>query len=252
MVTLHLFGFSPLCVIKWILKMLQRMHSHIGCICLTSLLKCLLKHNHTDCICVTFLCCAFSYVSSICLPEKRHNHTGCICLVFLQCVFSNVSSNPMLRGCIVTSIAFVWLFPMCIFKCFKWAWITHRQIHTGCICLTFLHCVFSNASSKNLDQHRQINTGYICLTYLHCTFSIMSSNCLPENRHIHIWMHSFGFFQRVFLNGCSQHLHKKMRCRNDCICFTFLHCAFSNVSSNTPSPRDCIVTLVALWDSTSR
>ena len=156
-----------------------------------------------------------------------------------------------LIGCKETSIAFFWLFPMCISNVDSKS-LDHTQIHTGCICLTFLHCVFSNASSKNLDQHRQINTGCICLTYLHCTFSIMSSNCLPENRHIHIWMHSFGFFQRVFLNGCSQHLHKKMRCRNDCICFTFLHCAFSNVSSNTPSLRDCIVTLVALWDSTSR
>ena len=38
--------------------------------------------------------------------------------------------------------------PLCIFKCvLKWMreWMHN---HTGCICLTFLHCWFSNVSSK--------------------------------------------------------------------------------------------------------
>ena len=42
----------------------------------------------------------------------RHNHH---CLIFLQCAFSNVSSTRLPE-------------------------IMHN--HTGCICLTFLHCVF--------------------------------------------------------------------------------------------------------------
>ena len=31
---------------------------------------------------LTFLHCAFSNVSSNCLPKKRHSHIGCTCLIF--------------------------------------------------------------------------------------------------------------------------------------------------------------------------
>ena len=79
-----------------------------------------------------------------------------------------------------------------------------RHSHTYCICLAFLHCVFSNVFSKSLDQSRHSHTGCICLTFLHCAFSNVSSNHLLEKRHNHI----------------------------GCICLTFLHCEFSNVSSN--------------------
>ena len=153
-----------------------------------------------------------------------HSNIDCICLTF-----SNVHFQMFQMSLDHTQANSHWLHlldfsSLCVFK-----------------------CVLKELGSAQANSH-----WLHFFTYIHCAFSNMSSNCLPENRHIHIWMHSFGFFQRVFLNGCSQHLHKKMRCRNDCICFTFLHCAFSNVSSNTQSPRDCIVTLVALWDSTSR
>ena len=51
-------------------------------------------------ICRTFLHCLSSNVSSYCLPEMMYNHIYCI------------------RGCKVTLAAFVWLFQLCVFKCF--------------------------------------------------------------------------------------------------------------------------------------
>ena len=78
------------------------------------------------------------------------------------------------------------------------------QNHTGCICLTFLHYAFSNASSNCLHQRRHSCTGCICLSFPHCALS----------------------------NVFSKRLHKRMQSHTGCICLTFLHCAFSNVSSN--------------------
>ena len=78
------------------------------------------------------------------------------------------------------------------------------QIHTGCICWTFLHYVFSNASSKHLHNRMHSHIGCICLAFLHCGFSNVSLNCRPE----------------------------VMQSRIGCICLAFLRCVFSNVSSN--------------------
>ena len=83
------------------------------------------------------------------------------------------------------------IFILCAFHC------------VGCICLIFLHCVFSNVSSNCLHQRMHSHIGCICLTFLHCVFSNVSSNRLYVRMHSHI----------------------------GCICWTFLHCAFSNVSS---------------------
>ena len=68
--------------------------------------------------------------------------------------------------------------------------------HTSCICLTLLHCVFSNESSNRLFGKMPSHTGCICLTYLHFVFSNESSNRLPVKMQNHI----------------------------GCICLTFLHC----------------------------
>ena len=94
-------------------------------------------HTHTGCICLTFLHCAFSNVSSNGLYEQMHSHIGCIYSSFLHCVFSNVPTKHLhrrmqshtgcicsfsllrfkispqhvcTRRCIVTLVAFVWLF----------------------------------------------------------------------------------------------------------------------------------------------
>ena len=101
-------------------------------------------HNHTGCICLSFLHCAFSNVSSSCLPEMMQNHTGCICLTFLHCVFSNVSSKNLNQS---------------------------MHNHTGCICLSFLHCVFSNASSNRLRYMMHTHSSCICLIFL-CPLSL--------------------------------------------------------------------------------
>ena len=51
------------------------------------------------------------------------------------------------------------------------------QSHTGCICLTFLHCAFFNVSPNRLPEWMQSHSGCICLTFLHCAFSNVSLNC---------------------------------------------------------------------------
>ena len=72
-------------------------------------------HSHIGCICLAFLHCAFSDVSSNGLPQRMHSHIGCICLAFLHCAFSNVSSSGLLEmrhsriGCIcVTFLLHYW------------------------------------------------------------------------------------------------------------------------------------------------
>ena len=76
------FSFFPLCLFKWIFRLL------VGCIC------------------STFRHCVFSNVSSNCLAQRMHNHIGCTGVIFLHCVFSNVSPNCLLQrmqnhtGCI--------------------------------------------------------------------------------------------------------------------------------------------------------
>ena len=55
-------------------------------------------HNHIGCICLTFLHCVFSSVSSNDLPEKMHSRIGCISLTFYHCVFSKVFSNGLLEN----------------------------------------------------------------------------------------------------------------------------------------------------------
>ena len=73
------------------------------------------------------------------------------------------------------------------------------QSHTGCNCLSFLHCVFSNVSSTCLAERRHSHTGCICLSSSpHCVFSNVSSNCLPE----------------------------RVQNNTGCTCLAFLHCVF--------------------------
>ena len=75
--------------------------------------------------------------------------------------------------------------------------------YTGCMCLTFLHCVFLNVTSNCLPDRKQSHTDYICLTFLRCVFSCAASKRLGQNMHNHI----------------------------GCICLASLHCVFSNVFS---------------------
>ena len=47
-------------------------------------------------------------------------------------------------------------------------WFAERiRNHLGCICLIFLHCVLSNASSNCLRERMHNHTGCTCLTFVH-------------------------------------------------------------------------------------
>ena len=122
--------------------------------------------------------------------------------------------------------------PLCIFKCalklpacedakshwllllvFPPRWVfngfsnyLHQRMHSriGCICLAFLHCVFSNVPSNRLPEKRHNHIGCICLIYFHC--KLFSSGFL----HLHSLKqsHNFPFFYSQMLcvvlcpNGC--------------------------------------------------
>ena len=98
-------------------------------------------------------------------------------LAFLHCVFLSVYSNCVSVRMQSHLVTFVWLFSTVCFQmspemaCHRGC-ILHR--HIGCICLIFLHCVFSNVN-------RQSHIGCICLTFLQSTFSNEPSDGLPEN-----------------------------------------------------------------------
>ena len=81
--------------------------------------------------------------------------------------------------------------------------------HTGCICLTFLHCVSSNVSSNCLPQKMHNHTGYICLTFLHCAFSNVSSICLHFRRFIITQAAFVWLFSTVRFQMCPQNVRPR-------------------------------------------
>ena len=81
------------------------------------------------------------------------------------------------------------------------------QSHTGCICLTFHHCVSSNVSSNYLLERMHIRIGCICLSFLRCVSSNVSSNGLPVRMHGHIVVCIYltfphYVFQRLMTHTC--------------------------------------------------
>ena len=100
----------------------------------------------------TFLNCVSSDVSSNGLPQRVHAHIGCICLTFLHCVFS-VVFIVWSRGCKVTLVAFVCLFPcvyfqMCpqrtkiragVFTLVALVWLFFTVCFQMCLQMTFAH-----------------------------------------------------------------------------------------------------------------
>ena len=111
--------------------------------------------------------------------------------------------------------------------CMSLNWLFEKMLsHDGRICLTFLHCVFSNESSNYLYGKMHSHTGYICLTFLHCVFSNESSNRLFEKMHSHTDCNCLIYIHCVFSNESSNRLYNKMYCHPGCICLTYLHCVF--------------------------
>ena len=96
------------------------------------------------------------------------------------------------------------------------------QSHIGCICLIFLHCVFSNVASSCLHQRMHNHIGCICLTFLHCVFSNVSLKHLHKKMHSHTGYISWTCFHCAFSNVSSNGLPERMQNHTDCICLTFL------------------------------
>ena len=95
---------------------------------------------------------------------------------------------------------------------------------TGYICLTFIHCVFSNVSSSGLSEWMQNHTGFTCLLFLRCVFSNIPSDCLPWrmcNHTFYICM-VFSNVSNVYSNAPHERIHSHI----GCICFSSV-CVFS-------------------------
>ena len=115
--------------------------------------------------------------------------------------------------------------------------------HKGCICVTFLQCVFSCVSSNDLHEMMHSHTGCICLTFLQCAFSCDSSNDLPEMMHSHNGCICLTFLQCVFSCVSSNDLHVMMHSYADCICLTILQLVFltsKRQHEKMQSHSDCI------------
>ena len=114
--------------------------------------------------------------------------------------------------------------------------------HAGFICLTVLHCMFSNGSSNcqpkrmyNCMSHwfHLFNFSPLCilkclliLTFFHCAFSNVSSNCPPEKMHRHIGCICLTFLHYAFSNVSSKRQPGLMQSHTGCTCLNFLHCVF--------------------------
>ena len=87
---------------------------------------------------------------------------------------------------------------------------------------TYPHCAFPNVSSKCLRQGMHIYIGCIYLNFLY--FWSRGSS--------HIDCICFTFLHCVFLNVSSKNLCGRLRSHIECTCLIFLYCVFSNVASN--------------------
>ena len=80
----------------------------------------------------------------------------------------------------------------------------------------------------------QIRSQITCLIELiQYVCSNVFSNPLPERIGCICWV----FLRCVFSNVSSKRFYNRMHNHIDCICFTFHHCVFSNESSNCLSDR---------------
>ena len=130
--------------------------------------------KHETHVCFVCLCSAVFHVFVLCHKIMTVRTLGSLCCLSesMQVDPSNVSSNSL---------------P-------KW-----MQNHTGCTCLTFLHCAFSNESSSCLPERLQIYTDSISLIFFHYGFSYVTSHSLPEKMHIHIGCISLTFLHSLIL-----------------------------------------------------
>ena len=97
------------------------------------------------------------------------------------------------------------------------------QSNIGCICLTFLHCAFSNVFSNGLPERMWSHIGCICMPFLHCASSCVSSKNLGQSRQSHIGCMCLIFLRCVFSNVSSMYLPERKQSHIGCILLTFLH-----------------------------
>ena len=114
--------------------------------------------------------------------------------LFSTVCFQMCHQSACIRGCIVTLVAFVWLFTS---VCFHMS--PQMAFLGGCIVTLFAFVrLFSTVTFQMSPQIVCVRGCKVTLIAFVWLFSNVSSNCLPEKRHSHI--------------GCS--------------CLTFLHCLF--------------------------
>ena len=121
--------------------------------------------------------------------------------------------------------------------------------HTGCICLIFLHCAFSNVSSNGLPERMHSHIGCISLTFLHCVFLNVSSMYVDQRRHNRIgsivlpfphcafssalqWLHLSVVFPLCVSKCLLKFLGSEMQNHIVRICENVLYCVYSDVPSN--------------------
>ena len=102
--------------------------------------------------------------------------------------------------------------------------------YIGCICLTWLHCVFSNVSSKYLDQRRYNQIVCIGFAFLHCAFSCASSGFLFDTMHTCTGYLSFAHCS--FPKASSKYLDQIMQNHNVCICTNVPYFVSKDLPSN--------------------
>ena len=123
------------------------------------------------------------------------------------------------RACIVTLVASFWLFFTVWFFIYPQITYLWGCSHTDCICWTFLHRVFSYASSKHVG-HAQSHWLHLSAFSSMCVFkcALKSPACADTKLH---WLQLFGFFQCVISNESSNCLPQQKQSYTGCICLVF-------------------------------
>ena len=141
-----------------------------------------------------------------------HSHIDCTYLTFASVCFQMSHQIACLKGCIVTLIAFVWLFSTVCFQVCPQIVFPRGFIVT----LVAFFWLFS----------------FVCF---YMSFTIV---CLRKCIVALVALLTF-FFHCVFLNG-SLMIPDRMQSHTDCTHFTFCHCFFLQVSPQ--------ITLVRKWN----
>ena len=122
--------------------------------------------------------------------------------------------------------------------------------HTGCICVAFLHCMFSYVSSNDMSVRVHSRIGCICVGFPHCAFLNVSSRRLDERMHSHIGYNCLTSLHCAFLSVISKSVHGQKQSYIGYI-FWLISTVNFNMSLQTALMGGFRVTLIALvWSLT--